>query len=310
MTLNQTLSRSLGRSWHVLGLLALLAPVTSFAITAGQLDDFEDGTTAGWSEGAFSTNPPVNVGTGGPDGALDNYVSNTSNGEFLSPGGRMTMFNTAQWTGDFVSAGISSIQMRLANFGTTPLAIRIAFEGAITQISSTNAFNLPPDGSWYTATFGLGPGDLSVVGGAATVNAVLADVTMMRILSRSGGPGWQGDEIAGVMGVDRVLAMVPSAVGETPVPGGAHLGAAPNPFAGSTKISFTLAREGSARLQVFDIGGRSVRGLFSGRHLSTGAHSIEWDGRDDSGRLLPAGTYWIRLTLPDGVETRKIQRIR
>lgn len=71
----------------------------SFAqVTAGQVDDFEDGTVQGWMEGAISPNPPTNIATGGPAGAGDNFLQNIS----VIPvsgtvGRRMAMFNTAQW---------------------------------------------------------------------------------------------------------------------------------------------------------------------------------------------------------------------
>lgn len=274
--------------------LVLCASAAS-AITLGQLDDFEDGTTEGWSEGLFSPNPPINMSTGGPEGAGDNYLSNTSSGEFLTAGGRMLMFNTTTWTGNFVAAGVTMVHLRLANFGTTPLAVRVAFEGAVSQMASTTAFALPPDGVWYVATFGLGPADLTVVGGVATTTAILSDVTMMRILSRAGGPGWQGDEIAGTLGVDRIEAAAASGVGDPPAPTAARLLAAPNPFTGSTLIQFTLDRSGPLRVDVFDLSGRRVRTLRNSAVAGAGRHSVAWDGRNDQGVRLPAGSYFIRL---------------
>ncbi len=68
----------------------------------------------------------------------------------------------------------------------------------------------------------------------------------------------------------------------------------PNPFNPSTTISFTLSRPGQTRLSVYDASGQKVRELASG-HLSAGAHSAVWDGRDDSGRTVSSGVYLSRL---------------
>ena len=42
------------------------------AVTLGQIDDFEDGSTQLWSEGGRSPKPPTNVASGGPGEADDN----------------------------------------------------------------------------------------------------------------------------------------------------------------------------------------------------------------------------------------------
>ena len=42
--------------------------------------------------------------------------------------------------------------------------------------------------------------------------------------------------------------------------------------------------------------------------VAKGRHEIQWDGRDTEGRPVPAGTYWVRLVLPE--ETRTVRVIR
>ena len=69
----------------------------------------------------------------------------------------------------------------------------------------------------------------------------------------------------------------------------------PNPFNPSTTISFTLPAPGKTSLTIYDITGRKVRTLISGR-LTAGAHSAAWDGLDDSGRAVSSGVYLSRLT--------------
>ena len=73
-------------------------------------------------------------------------------------------------------------------------------------------------------------------------------------------------------------------------------GIAPNPFAERTLASVTV-RGGPpsvVRLTVYDVAGRRVRRLHDGP-LSAGQHRLAWDGRDDSGRSLASGTYFLRL---------------
>ena len=138
------------------------------AIARFQTDDFEGGTTMGWVEGLSSPNPPTNVSDGGPNGAGDSYVQNISSGSPLA-GGKMVMFNNAQWTGDYLAAGVRQIDVDLANFGASALSIRLAFEGNLGQrAGSTNAEVIPADGQWHHATFGLTAADLTVIAGLDT----------------------------------------------------------------------------------------------------------------------------------------------
>jgi hypothetical protein len=71
--------------------------------------------------------------------------------------------------------------------------------------------------------------------------------------------------------------------------------AAPNPFLSATRLRFTVPAAGPARLDVFDLAGRRVRALWDGP-LGEGEHELSWDGRDGSGRRVPAGLYLYRLT--------------
>jgi len=88
-----------------------------------------------------------------------------------------------------------------------------------------------------------------------------------------------------------------AAAGELPDGPGSLLHAAyPNPFtpALSTTFSFELKYEGRVRLQVYDPQGRLVRTLVDGT-VGPGRHEIDWDGRNESGQDLSAGTYFYKL---------------
>uniref|UniRef100_A0A7C4GCZ9 T9SS type A sorting domain-containing protein n=1 Tax=candidate division WOR-3 bacterium TaxID=2052148 RepID=A0A7C4GCZ9_UNCW3 len=72
---------------------------------------------------------------------------------------------------------------------------------------------------------------------------------------------------------------------------GSGLSASPNPFRGSTTIRLGIPAAGDGEITIVDATGRAVRTL----RVSRGASSLRWDGRDSSGRQLPAGVYFVRL---------------
>lgn len=70
--------------------------------------------------------------------------------------------------------------------------------------------------------------------------------------------------------------------------------ARPNPFAARAAIRFSLPEAADCSLVVFDVSGRRVRELSSGRR-EAGIHVVTWDGRSDAGRPLPSGVYFTTL---------------
>lgn len=84
----------------------------------------------------------------------------------------------------------------------------------------------------------------------------------------------------------------------------------PNPFgASATRISFAVPREERATLRVFDVQGRLVRTLVDGP-VSAGAHTVDWNGRNDQERGVSAGVYFYRLEAAGKSATRKMILLR
>ncbi|OPZ72608.1 MAG: flagellar basal body rod modification protein [Verrucomicrobia bacterium ADurb.Bin474] len=79
----------------------------------------------------------------------------------------------------------------------------------------------------------------------------------------------------------------------------------PNPFNPSTVIPFTLPRDGEAMLGIYNALGQHVRTVVNGR-LSTGPHTVRWDGRDDRGDPVSSGVYLARLEAGKAVKTAKM----
>ena len=190
-----------------------------WAISLGQIDDFEAGSTQGWREGGSSPNRPTYVATGGNPGG---FLENRSTGG-MGSGSRLVMLNERQWRGDYQQAGITEIRLDLKAFMDTaePLAMRIALEGAGgTQYGSTDPFILPMDDLWYTASFGLMPDDLSPIAGAATLEQVLSSVSRIRLLAAADGPSWRGDIIRAHLGLDNIIAVGPTPPEKIPLQAG------------------------------------------------------------------------------------------
>jgi len=86
-------------------------------------------------------------------------------------------------------------------------------------------------------------------------------------------------------------------VNVTPPPFAAHLALSaprPNPARGATAFAYTLPGDGRVELTVHDASGRRVRRLLDGPATAISG-TVNWDRRDDAGRLAPAGVYFVRL---------------
>jgi hypothetical protein len=68
------------------------------------------------------------------------------------------------------------------------------------------------------------------------------------------------------------------------------------PFSGPSRMRWTLLRESAVELAIVDVSGRRVRHLVSGQ-FSAGTHEFAWDGRDDDGRAVRAGAYFMAGTI-------------
>jgi hypothetical protein len=173
--------------------------------TLGQIDDFQDGTTQNWSGAAgFFGNVP-----GGQGGAGDLYLEVNATGGF-GPGSRIGTFNESQWAGDYLSAGVTGIQVDMANFGDSDLEMRVVLLfGLGGDWTSTDPALVPADGEWHTYIFGLSAADLTQVGGSGTLNDTLSGVGRLLLRHQSGAPAGigGGTPVVGTLGIDNVTAI-------------------------------------------------------------------------------------------------------
>lgn len=187
------------------GLIVALLTVSSAsaAIILEQLDDFEDGTLMGWGSGGPNPNPPIWTPGPGSTGFDDAFVVITGNGESGS-GGNLVVFNSSQWAGDYIAAGVNAISLSVQNYSLEPVQIGLRVEGPGGNFTSVLPIEIPADSFWDTITLALTADSLA---GGADLSATLSNVTRLRIQDPRG-------PIAGSIGVDNITALPePGALG-------------------------------------------------------------------------------------------------
>jgi hypothetical protein len=84
----------------------------------------------------------------------------------------------------------------------------------------------------------------------------------------------------------------------------------PNPFNAKTSIVYNTSQRVVVGLRVFDVSGQLVRVLLDDEVAAKGRHETAWDGRCDSGKPAPSGTYFYRLTAGSYSETRRMVLVK
>jgi hypothetical protein len=84
----------------------------------------------------------------------------------------------------------------------------------------------------------------------------------------------------------------------------------PNPFMHLTTLTYEVRVPSTINGRVHDVSGRLVRLLERRTINQPGSERISWDGRDDRGRLLPAGVYFLTLSTGEWAATRRIVLVR
>jgi len=82
----------------------------------------------------------------------------------------------------------------------------------------------------------------------------------------------------------------------------------PNPFNSSTRISFSLKKDASLKLSLYDIRGRMVTSLADGT-WKAGRHELVWNGTGSDGAAVPAGMYICKLESEGAVRMMKMTLI-
>ncbi len=85
-----------------------------------------------------------------------------------------------------------------------------------------------------------------------------------------------------------------------------RLTAAPNPSSGAVRFHFEREVGRSSHLELFDSSGRILASI----EVSDESSQIQWDGRDDHGRVVPTGVIFARLKTPQGTASGTVRIVR
>ena len=84
----------------------------------------------------------------------------------------------------------------------------------------------------------------------------------------------------------------------------------PNPFNLQTQIQFVLAQNSEVSVKVFNILGREVKTLIDNKSMSAGPQIAVWDGKDNSGNVVPSGMYLYKVQAGNSVLTKKMSLLK
>jgi hypothetical protein len=204
--------------------LALSAPPAR-AVVKGQIDNFTTGAQ-NWANGHASGS----VALGGPAGASDQFLDVVADGSGAT--GLVTIFNRTQWLGNYITAGVTEIEMDLRNFssGGVTLSIRLAFKqstagGGTPGYLTFSPFTLTNDGAWHHAVFHIDAPSMKTVNSPTPYNTLMAAPGEFRIINEAGTTNLAGDFVVARLGIDNVRAVPePGAGWLVMAAGGASLG--------------------------------------------------------------------------------------
>lgn len=179
------------------------------AVSLYQIDTF-DADTASWNNNAGTTSTADTGLTGGA------YLEVTSSGTG-GRGSRLVTFNSGQWTGDYLTAGIQAFNFDALSAGLDPLNLRFAFDGPGGWFITTNVL-LPNSTSVSTLesfSFSIVPSEVTATGstGTGSYADTFSNVTEFEILAAENipneGPGGNltGDQINAVLWIDNLQAV-------------------------------------------------------------------------------------------------------
>lgn len=156
------------------------------------LNDFQTGTSEGWQQGIAPLAVQPNAG---PLGAGDFALEVVANGG-SSLGSKLVFFNTsAEWTGDYTTQGITTLEGAILNNSGQTLSLRAAVDGLGGRFATTTGFSVPSSSNYQPFTLNLSPGDFTAVGGS-DINSTLSSVSVLRLLHNPV-PDWRGESILG-----------------------------------------------------------------------------------------------------------------
>jgi carboxypeptidase T len=255
--------------------------------------------SSGWGVVSTDARHPDRYATDSPSGDYPNYANLrlTYKGRLdLSKSQHAYAFFEARWLAEQTYDG-TVVEASLDSVTWTPLAGRGTSAGIFSPQPAGKPIYQATRYLWKTDRL-----DLSAFAGPAGGAVRLR----LRTLSDAGVTydGFSFDSLR-VLLFDPAQQPVPTAVGPEAAPLFELAAPWPNPARSVAHLGIALPRAASLRLEIYDLQGRRVRTLASGR-LGAGRYALAWDLRDDAGRPVAPGIYLARLSGEAGDRTRRI----
>jgi len=83
----------------------------------------------------------------------------------------------------------------------------------------------------------------------------------------------------------------------------------PNPFNPSLTIPFDLSKDGRVTIKIYNLKGQLIKNLVD-EDKKASNYRIVWDGKDNNGHIVSAGTYIVRMNAPEYNSSRKIVMVK
>jgi len=241
----------------------------------------DPGNVTTWVSGA-----PLNGPIGMAFDADDNlYVGNYNNGNIfrIRPGGDITQLASIQ---SFLGFLIVSNGYIYATSYNRNEVYRISLDGSSMDVIAGTGAAGQADGTGTSASFNGPNGIVATVTGDTLYVSEFNTGKLRRLVS--------------AMPTDLEWAEVPAA-------DLLDLQSYPNPFHASTTISYTRTESGPVSVHIYNLLGRRVRTLTSRSQL-LGTQSIQWDGRNDAGNIVPPAVYIYTVRVGASIRSRMLVR--
>ncbi len=83
----------------------------------------------------------------------------------------------------------------------------------------------------------------------------------------------------------------------------------PNPFNPVTTIEYKLPRSGRVEIRIFNVTGQLIKSM-DFKSQEPGAHKIEWNGKDNRGRVVSSGLYLYQVKFEDFILLKKMMFVK
>lgn len=79
----------------------------------------------------------------------------------------------------------------------------------------------------------------------------------------------------------------------------------PNPFNPKTTINYKVNKLSEVKIQIYDSLGNIIKEIIDETKYP-GSYSVDWDGKDEIGNLMPSGTYFYKVQVGDFFQSKKM----